>query len=175
MASDTIPSAASVPDAAEGGGASTSVALSVPDGATEGKPKWPLTICDVCNAVGDWRDMRAKRTWEQTWFRTCIPCVSKERNCTEQEAIAFIIEECPGFRSKERRAAKFAKVREEAKTTFRSLTAYGQLRDITLNMMLGLFSDFLDIFAVKAGHLDQLNVKLCRAKRAHCCHQGSLH
>ena len=168
VVNNTPPKAVSVPDAAEGEGASTSVALSVPDGAAEGKPKWPLTNCDACKEVGDWRDMHAKKTESQTqdgitvitWIRKCIPCVAKERNCTEQEAIAFILEECPGFRSKERRAAKFAKVREEAKVAFPSLTSYGELRDISLKMMVGLFSDFLDIFAVKAGHLDQLDQKL---------------
>ena len=33
-----------------------------------------------------------------------------------------------------------------------------------MKMMVGLFSDFLDIFAVKAGHLDQLDAKLVEQK-----------
>ncbi|MFM7980516.1 MAG: hypothetical protein ACKPKO_14485, partial [Candidatus Fonsibacter sp.] len=66
VVNDTTPKAASVPDAAEGGGASTSAPLSVPDGAAEGKPKWHG---DACNKVGAWRDMHAKQTKEQTWLR----------------------------------------------------------------------------------------------------------
>ena len=96
QASTSSPGTASVPDAVSG----TSVAASVPDAATEGgsaqgnpsavsvpnaaegvnKPKWPLTNCNTCNCTEDWRDMHAKKVWEEgpagsffTYVRTCIP------------------------------------------------------------------------------------------------------
>jgi hypothetical protein len=155
--------AASVPDTA-GASGSTSAVASVPDATAEGKPKWPLTMCDHCGAVDDWREMPSKKvfTSDTEWHhvRSCIACFAKERGVSEQEAMGIILEECPGFRSKERRASKFAKARAEAKEQFPALTSYLELRDISLKMMEGLFADFLDIFALKAGHLDQLDAKL---------------
>jgi hypothetical protein len=108
----------SVPD----GITDPSAALSVPDGAAEGGPKWPVTTCDACGAIADWREMLGRKVYDtreegSPWkmCRTCIECIMKERNCTEQEAIAYAIQECPGFRSKLRRAEKFQNARAEAK------------------------------------------------------------
>ena len=115
--------------------------------------------------------MPAKKVYEtkeegSPWrlFRTCIQCIMKERNCTEQEAIAYAIEECPGFKSKLRRAEKFQKARTEAKEHFPSMTSYKEIRNVSLGMLQGLVSDFLDIFAIKSGHLDQLDEKLAEQK-----------
>ena len=110
---DTMHDASSVMLSVPDGITDPSAALSVPDGAAEGGPKWPLTTCDACGAIADWREMLARKVYEtreegSPWklFRTCIECIMKERNCTEQEAIAYAIEECPGFWSKLRRAEK---------------------------------------------------------------------
>jgi hypothetical protein len=121
-------------------------------------------MCDHCGAVDDLREMPSKKvfTSDTEWHhvRSCIACFAKERGVSEQEAMGIILEECPGFRSKERRASKFAQARAEAKEKFPSLTSYLELRDISLKMMEGLFADFLDIFAIKAGHPDELDAKL---------------
>ena len=135
------------------------------------RKQWPLSTCNTCDCIEDWRDMHANKVWEEgpagrffTYVRTCIPCFANARDVTEQEAVALMIEESPGFRSKERRAAKFAKAREDAREKFECLTSYKELRDMTVRMMEGLFADFIDIFAIKAGHLDSLDEKLAEQK-----------
>jgi hypothetical protein len=117
-ASTSSPATASVPDAVAG----TSVAVLVPDAATEGGasaqgtsladsvpdaakgPKWPLTNCNTCNCTEDWRDMHAKKVWEEgvagrvfTYARTCAPCFARTGTSRSRRPLLSLLKRARAF------------------------------------------------------------------------------
>ena len=105
----------------------------VPEAAAEGNggvaPEWPQVKCHSCPNIDKWKRMRSVKevvhfqesltdredvVW---WTYTCVPCVAREMNLTETEALAHVKQSMstPAFcrkRNMEFRAA-FADRREE--------------------------------------------------------------
>ncbi|CAK0853194.1 unnamed protein product [Prorocentrum cordatum] len=66
-------------------------------------PKWPHVKCNGCDTIAKWKKIRSMKVWEHyqefmtdqddsfTWAYTCVECLAKELECTEQEAKARIL------------------------------------------------------------------------------------
>ena len=78
----------------------------VPEAAAEGNggvaPEWPQVKCHSCPNIDKWKRMRSVKevvhfqesltdredvVW---WTYTCVPCVAREMNLTETEALAHV-------------------------------------------------------------------------------------
>lgn len=184
-----LPAAVSVPDAVVGGegkgkgkGTGKGKAPGKPGKPVEREPTWPRTKCNTCGEPDDWRDMRSVKEWHEedeeqegagedgkvwwfVWVRTCISCVAAERKCTPQEAMAHIAEESPGYQSQARRASKFAKVMNDQRQIFESITDKGQLRQLTLDALTSVFAPMAQALALKCAHMEELGEQSAARRR----------
>ena len=137
----------------------------VPEAAAEGNggvaPEWPQVKCHSCPNIDKWKRMRSVKEvvhFQESltdredvvrWTYTCVPCVAREMNLTETEALAHVKQSIstPAFcrkRNMEFRAARARGIEEYLRLVAELKETKDKQRELTIIEALEMWDSRLE-------------------------------